>query len=312
MAMGLANSPAIFQRTMAKVLKGTKATVYIDDVPLAVKNVEEGFKELELVLQAFEKYDLTLNLETCDFFRTKIDYLGKEISIEGVRPGRCKTRAVMETPDPTNFKQTEVHTDACSIGLGAMLIQRLEKEKRVVAYYSRKTSPEEQKYHSYDLETLAVFVALKVFHVYVLGIELTVVTDCSAIRATANKKDIQHRVFRWWAYFQDYHFDIVYRPSTQVAHVDYLSRNAVDCLSVDITSAEWIKVAQMQDHDIEVIRKILESGDRTSEGPFKVTAVLPNDRYEVQDLRDLKKSPNQRAIVTVDSLQKWVTFDAME
>ena len=49
-----------------------------------------------------------------------------------------------------------------------------------------------------------------------------------------------------------------------------------------------------------------------AKGPFKVTAVLPNDRYEVQDLRDLKKSTNRRSVVAVDSLQKWVTFDAME
>ena len=70
---------------------------------------------------------------------------------------------------------------------------------------------------------------------------------------------------RWWIYFQDYNFDIVYRLGAQVAHVDYLSRNPVECLSVDITSAEWIKVAQIQDHDIKVIRKILESGDRRSE-----------------------------------------------
>ena len=79
------------------------------------------------------------------------------------------------------------------------------------------------------------------------------------------KRYIQPRVARWWVYFQDYNFDIVYRPGAQVAHVDYLSRNPVECLSVDITSAEWIKVAQIQDHDIEVIRKILESGDRRSE-----------------------------------------------
>ena len=49
-----------------------------------------------------------------------------------------------------------------------------------------------------------------------------------------------------------------------------------------------------------------------AKGQFKMTAVLPNDRYEVKDLRDLKKSPNRRSVVAVDSLQKWVTFDAME
>ena len=48
--------------------------------------------------------------------------------------------------------ETEVHTDASAIGLGAILLQIHESGKRIVAYYSRKTTPEEQKYHSYDLE----------------------------------------------------------------------------------------------------------------------------------------------------------------
>ena len=45
-------------------------------------------------------------------------------------------------------------------------------------------------------------------------------------------------------------------------------------------------------------------------GPFKVTAVLPNDRYKVQDMRDLKKSPNRRIVLAVDAMKRWVTFDA--
>ena len=48
------------------------------------------------------------------------------------------------------------------------------------------------------------------------------------------------------------------------------------------------------------------------EGPLKIVAVLPNDRYEVEDLRDLQKSKGQRSVVSVDSLCKWVTFDALK
>lgn len=149
-----------------------------------------------------------------------------------------------------------------------MLIQWKDNDKVVVAYYSRKTSPEERKYHSYDLETLAVFNAFKAFRTYLLGIKFKLITDCNAIRATASKKDIQPRVARWWMYFQDFNFEIEYRPGQKLAHVDYLSRNpidSIDCLAVDITDAEWIKVAQMQDPNIEIIQKILQSGVREPE-----------------------------------------------
>ena len=49
-----------------------------------------------------------------------------------------------------------------------------------------------------------------------------------------------------------------------------------------------------------------------AKGPFKVTAKLPNDRYEVEDLREMKKARRQKSVVAVDSIRKWITFDAME
>lgn len=51
-------------------------------------------------------------------------------------------------------RETELHTDASSIGLGAVLMQRYDTGMRVVAYYSRKLTLEESKYHSYELETM--------------------------------------------------------------------------------------------------------------------------------------------------------------
>ena len=35
----------------------------------------------------------------------------------------------------------------------------------------------------------------------------------------------------------------------------------MDCCAIDITESEWIKVAQVQDSNLEVIRKILDAGD---------------------------------------------------
>lgn len=60
-------------------------------------------------------------------------------------------RPVLAIYDPT--LPTEVHTDASAIGLGAMLLQTKEGNKRVVAYYSRGTTPVERRYCAYDLET---------------------------------------------------------------------------------------------------------------------------------------------------------------
>ena len=319
---GLVNAPEYFQRIMISTFRGTDINIYIDDIIFAVNSIEEGFKQLEKVLEILKSKHFSINISKCNFFQRKIDYLGREISEEGVRPGHRKIVALMNIESPKNVKQvrqffglagffrifikdfakrvvpltnllrknvtwkwgseqensvreikeilssrpvlsifdpsleTEVHTDASSIALGAMLIQKCNNMNHVVAYYSRKTSPEEQRYHSYDLETLAIVEALKKYRVYVLGIKFTVVTDCSAIRATALKKDIHPKVARWWVYLQDFKFDVVYRAGNQVSHVNYLSRNPIECLAVDITPCEWIKATQLQDDEIKVIRDI--------------------------------------------------------
>lgn len=64
--------------------------------------------------------------------------------------------------------ETELHTDASKDGVGGMLLQHCKEDGtfRPVAYCSRRTSPEEKYYHSYELETLAVIRSLEKFRVY--------------------------------------------------------------------------------------------------------------------------------------------------
>ncbi|CAB3242850.1 unnamed protein product [Arctia plantaginis] len=81
--------------------------------------------------------------------------------------------------------ETQLHTDASKFGLGGILMQKTGKNPwRPVSYYSRQTSPDEQKLHSFELETLAVINALNKFRTYLLGIKFTIVSDCNALRTT--------------------------------------------------------------------------------------------------------------------------------
>lgn len=63
-------------------------------------------------------------------------------------------------------KHTEVHTDASAIGIGAILLQQVNGQMSVVAYYSRQTTADQRCYHSYELETMAVVLVLRHFRVY--------------------------------------------------------------------------------------------------------------------------------------------------
>lgn len=83
---------------------------------------------------------------------------------------------------------TQLHTDASSVGFGAILLQK-----------HGDTSPE-AVYHLFELETLAVVRALKNFRVYLLGLKFTLVTDCNSLKLSANKRHLKPRIARWWAY----------------------------------------------------------------------------------------------------------------
>ena len=52
--------------------------------------------------------------------------------------------------------ECQLHTDASSVGLGAALLQEENGVVQPVAYFSRRTTDCESRYHSYGLETLAI------------------------------------------------------------------------------------------------------------------------------------------------------------
>jgi len=109
--------------------------------------------------------------------------------------------------DPTS--ETELHTDACAQGLGAILLQKQsDKSWSPVAYYSHPNSETEKKYHSFELEMLAVVRAVERFHIYLYGMHFRVVTDCNALVYAIKKASLNPRISRWVLALQNYNFDI--------------------------------------------------------------------------------------------------------
>lgn len=160
---------------------------------------------------------------------------------------------------------TEVHTDASSLGYGAVLLQIHDNNtKRVVAYYSQVTKGAESKYHSYELETLAVVKALRHFRHYLVGTQFTVVTDCNALKATQKKKDLLPRVARWWIYLQDFDFTISYRKGAMLPHADYLSRNPCNAVNNINRPRNWAQIAQAGDEETRNMIQALEHGELDS------------------------------------------------
>lgn len=180
------------------------------------------------------------------------------------------SRPVLNIYSPNS--STEVHTDACQIGIAGILFQRdTEKRLHPVAYYSRQTTAPEQKYHSYELETLAVVETLRKFRTYLLGISFVVVTDCNSIKAASKKKQMIPRIARWWLELQEFTFEVQYRSGNRMNHVDALSRNPCEVAVMDqdeekvcrIEEADWVLSAQLTDSKIKEIQQILSKPPKT-------------------------------------------------
>ncbi len=84
---GIASAPAIFQRVMESLLQGMPGVaIYIDDILVAGKDVEDHLKKLEQVLKKLEEAGLKLKREKCEFLARSVEYLGYRISGQGLHP----------------------------------------------------------------------------------------------------------------------------------------------------------------------------------------------------------------------------------
>jgi hypothetical protein len=114
--MGLSNSPAVFQRTMASFFQkeytkpdGTKVTalgsfiqVYMDDLLIYSKTAEEHAAHLDFVFATLRDNGIYLNPKKCEFNKPEVRFLGHLVSRRGVRPDPAKVGVMKEWPVPTD------------------------------------------------------------------------------------------------------------------------------------------------------------------------------------------------------------------
>jgi hypothetical protein len=87
MSFGLTNAPAYFMYLMNKVFMeylDEFIVVFIDDILIFSKTEEEHEKHLRLVLEKLRSSQLYAKFSKCEFWLTKVAFLGHAISVGGV------------------------------------------------------------------------------------------------------------------------------------------------------------------------------------------------------------------------------------
>lgn len=67
--------------------------------------IAQGLLYLEQTIEALCLSGFTINLKKCKFFVQEIDYLGRHISCDGVRPSTDKIDALTNSPVPKTVKE---------------------------------------------------------------------------------------------------------------------------------------------------------------------------------------------------------------
>lgn len=110
MPFGLSISGSEFQKSMDYVLGPLLqdfVTIYVDDILIISENTEDHHKHIKKVLKRFDKYNVTVNLEKCQFFKKEVTFLGHIISEHGIQMDPMKIKTIQNFKTPSKKKEIQ-------------------------------------------------------------------------------------------------------------------------------------------------------------------------------------------------------------
>nr|GEY25515.1 retrotransposon protein, putative, Ty3-gypsy subclass [Tanacetum cinerariifolium] len=236
MPFGLTNAPAVFMDLMNRVCKpylDKFVIVFIDDILIYSKNEKEHQEHLKEILELLKKEKLYAKFSKCEFWITKVQFLGHVIDSRGIHMDPAKIEPIKDWASPKTptkicqflglaegSEDFVVYCDASHKGLGAVLMQK----EKVIAYASRKLKVHEQNYTTHDLELGSVVFALKIWRHYLYGTKCTMFTDHKSLQHILDQKELNMRQRRWLELLSDYDCNIRYHPRKANVVADALSR----------------------------------------------------------------------------------------
>jgi hypothetical protein len=108
MSFGLTNAPAYFMYLMNSVFMPELdrfIVVFIDDILIYSKNLEDHARHLHVVLQRLRDHHLYAKFSKCEFWLDTVKFLGHTISSDGISVDLSKVQEVLDWKPPTSIHQ---------------------------------------------------------------------------------------------------------------------------------------------------------------------------------------------------------------
>lgn len=152
-------------------------------------------------------------------------------------------------------------TDASDTAIGAALEQLVGNIWRPIGFFSRKLSPAEQGYSTYDRELLAIFAGIIHFKHILEGRPFIIQTDHKPLQYAFRQKasKASPRQLRQLDFISQFSTEIVYNPGENNAVADALSR--INTISMPSSfSAQAIFEAQQTDDEMAELSQTTSLG----------------------------------------------------
>lgn len=110
---GVNVAPEWFNSRMTQILKDTVAVRYFDDILIGGRNNKELFKNLCEVLDQFQEYNLTINLEKSKLFEKAVNFIGVELYDGKLNPIKSLGKIMQSMPTISKYNDIQKAVGLC-------------------------------------------------------------------------------------------------------------------------------------------------------------------------------------------------------
>nr|GEZ26324.1 putative reverse transcriptase domain-containing protein [Tanacetum cinerariifolium] len=269
-SFGLTNVPAVFMDLMNRVCKpylDRFMIVFIDDILIYSKNRKEHEGHLKLILKLLKEENLYAKFSKCEFWLSKVQFLGHVINSEGIHVDPAKIKAIkdLESPKtPTEIRQflglacyyrrfiegfSKIARPMTKLTQKSVKFDWGEKTKAAFQLLKQKlcSAPilalpkgsenfvvHEKNYTTHDLELGAVVFTLKMWRHCLYGTKCVVFTDHKSLQHIFDQKELNMRQRRWLDLLSNYDCEIRYHPGKANVVADALTRKEGNFINEDL------------------------------------------------------------------------------